>query len=98
MSVIMQPARNMRRRCHLRSLGAPDSKMTGCPDLPEALCHLLLSKASLLRWTPKQPLAVHEKYGDYSSGARCATRGHLMKRRKGTEAVMQFLVIGPKLE
>lgn len=57
-SSIAQLARKMRWRCHLCLLSVADSKMTGCPDLPElrATCCSQKLPAAL---DTQQPLVVH---------------------------------------
>lgn len=44
---IMQLAHNMRRRCHLSLFSVPDSKMTGCTDLPQPWATCCYQKLSL---------------------------------------------------
>lgn len=82
-SSIMQLAHNMRRRCHLCLLSVPDSKMSGCPDLPQlcATCWYQKLSAAL----DKQPLVVHEKYHIYSSGS-WLHRGRLNEKTKRHES------------
>ena len=93
----MQLAGKMRRRGHLCLLSVADRKMTGCPDLPPlraTCCCRQLSEALVTK------TVVHEKCCDYSSDS-LHHRGRfnekdIMKRGKGTEVMMQFVVKGLK--
>lgn len=80
----MQLARNMRRRCHLCSLGVPDSKMTGCPDLLQHCATCCYQKLSAALDT--QTSFIGDK-NIVIIAVSHANRGDLIKRGNGTKVI-----------